>query len=461
MFRSISDTQPSPLHLDLLLGVTEDTHVSNAHQVGPHQVGPAETKHALGVSEVPLFPRSGESALSFYVREAIPAVRAALSGALTKAEVDQIRFQFLIRILIWVTDKPSELIRISDQSIVDPVLDILFDRPAQTRTAMAELPGNIEPVPNNKQSVTTLAFGDGSTLYVLNSGDDNNRIVGSGGHSKQIKPAHYHDDSSASVLKKFEIESLIDVLSAFKETWTLDQLTGVPGILHPKHVFAYENKPLADQPYVLKPALSMERLRGISDGRIKRGFHLTQFKSLAETLSQMHQRGFVHNDLKHHNILLRGSGKDETLVLIDLSNTFKIECMSNLLVFPHMFGGSMFPPEVGRIRWLRSIDKVQTRIKDPTKIDSWAFGVLLVDLLFPHIHSFHSFLNVFKADREKRFEENHSSLVLDYRAHVLGELNKVLKGNELAVRIIQGCLTENPDDRCSMPQIVDLISQAE
>ena len=110
--------------------------------------------------------------------------------------------------------------------------------------------------------------------------------------------------------------------------------------------------------------LFSQRMKHLLTENVIRGI----IKSILNGLKYIHSKGVIHRDLKLENIMV---GKDNKIKIIDFGLAAKYETSIN--------EGNI----IGSIPYIAP--EIQLRCGGGYKIDSWALGIILFELLFGHL----------------------------------------------------------------------------
>lgn len=177
------------------------------------------------------------------------------------------------------------------------------------------------------------------------------------------------------------------------------------------------------------------------------------FSQIIEAIGYIHRRNIIHGDLKPSNILI----KDNVVKVVDFGTAHekKSKCSEIYSLVKEPFGTKLYlPPEINE----KIINNDDSYLFN-SKMDIWALGILLHQMLFQGRHPFDD------PNKPKTIVNNILKNILflgDFSSFFNKDLEKLVKRkflislkNEFQI----DCLAPNPDERISIDEISKILGK--
>lgn len=193
-----------------------------------------------------------------------------------------------------------------------------------------------------------------------------------------------------------------------REIVIMEKLSGLPHVLQLEAVCKRTGATYRDQKYYLIVEKCESSLAGAfrSSNRFKLDVDRIAYE-MATAIASLHERGFIHRDIKSANILLSFDGK---AILTDFGSACETDNTEELKRYRSTYPS---PEEAARDPYTQKLD-------DPTcttqKSDSWTFGLLLYEL-------YH------KSPGEVMFEGGWSTVINEVKICKQNEIAQLVKEN--------------------------------
>ncbi|MGA0242552.1 MAG: protein kinase domain-containing protein, partial [Candidatus Marinamargulisbacteria bacterium] len=283
-----------------------------------------------------------------------------------------------------------------------------------------------------------------STDIIINhnysNGNPKHLGMGSYGRIRECLRINKDDKKKViSAVKKMKLSHYQDILNAYRECYYSNNLNKVDNSFLPS-ILSYfptntKNEPAKKPLRIIMPKGTPFNSKNRSDEQL-----VNDMASIAAQLNTMHQKGFVHNDVKLENTLF----VDDKLRLIDYGMLFDKNTPEGNYDIP--LGGSDYPPEY--------INKI---FSEKEKIDVWAFGSMLASVFLKALTQRHFFMS-----KDQKYyhgsQDSKYAMFHEYLNHVNTLLN-TSNVNEEIKKLIRMCLNRNESARPSMDYVAETLNK--